>query len=336
VNGVRVAHVWLALSAVLVALIAAPVAGAQIVVGQTAPAGVSPFECKPELSYDEVQTATAAGTSYVIPITGAITSWSTISGPWPNQAFTLKVFRQTGPLSYLVVDRDVRFPLPGLNTFTEPFGIQVQAGDIIGSNVSGGFTSPCSFETGLPGDQIRFAQGIGSPGKVVSFSPGNVEAGSRINISATVLPPPAITSISPAKGSIKGARVIVTGANFAGVKTVKFGASSAKNYVVETESQLTATAPSSAKLTKVQIEITTVAGTVVSTQTFAYQGCKVPQLNGLTLKAAKRKSRKAKCKVGAVTKRNGATSQTGHVVKQHPNPGRVLAPGSKVNVTLGA
>jgi hypothetical protein len=61
----------------------------------------------------------------------------------------------------------------------------------------------------------------------------------------------------------------------------------------------------------------------------------VPQLKGKKLKAAKKKLRKASCKVGKVKFRGDATAKTGKVVKQAPKPRKQLAPGSKVNVTLG-
>jgi hypothetical protein len=63
--------------------------------------------------------------------------------------------------------------------------------------------------------------------------------------------------------------------------------------------------------------------------------CKVPNLKGKTLKAAKKKIRAAGCKVGTVKKVGAASASTGRVKSQGPKPGRVLAPGAKVNVKLG-
>jgi beta-lactam-binding protein with PASTA domain len=64
--------------------------------------------------------------------------------------------------------------------------------------------------------------------------------------------------------------------------------------------------------------------------------CIVPKLTGKKLKGAKKKLKAAHCKIGTVTKAKGATSKTGKVVKQHPKPGKTLAPGSKVSVKLFA
>ena len=69
------------------------------------------------------------------------------------------------------------------------------------------------------------------------------------------------------------------------------------------------------------------------TATFAQQ-CVVPKLAGKKLKAAKKKLKLADCKLGKVTKKKGATAKTGKVEKQSPKPGKVLASGSKVKVTL--
>jgi hypothetical protein len=64
--------------------------------------------------------------------------------------------------------------------------------------------------------------------------------------------------------------------------------------------------------------------------------CVVPKLKGKKLKAAKKMLRAADCRVGKVKKLQGASAKTGKVVKQKPKPGKVLAPGSRVSVKLGA
>ena len=62
--------------------------------------------------------------------------------------------------------------------------------------------------------------------------------------------------------------------------------------------------------------------------------CVVPSLSGKKLKAAKKKLKKADCKLGKVTKKDGATGKTGKVKKQSPKAGKSLTAGSKVAVTL--
>jgi hypothetical protein len=66
-----------------------------------------------------------------------------------------------------------------------------------------------------------------------------------------------------------------------------------------------------------------------------FAACRVPGLGGTRLRPAKKRIRKAGCRVGKVTRPKGVSARTGVVVKQGPKAGRVLAPGAKVNVTLG-
>jgi hypothetical protein len=187
------------------------------------------------------------------------------------------------------------------------------------------------FQTGLTGDLISWKEGNTPVGS--SFAIQETYSEYRLNISATLLPPPTISAITPAQGSIKGASVVLSGANFANVTGVSFGSVPA-TFTVNSEGQITAVAPPSKTLSKVPVTVTTAAGSATSTQIFAYIGCKVPQLKGKTLKAAKKKIRKANCKLGKVKKLDGATAKTGRVSKQSPKSGKILAPGSKVKITL--
>ena len=64
--------------------------------------------------------------------------------------------------------------------------------------------------------------------------------------------------------------------------------------------------------------------------------CVVPTLGGKKLKAAKRTIRAANCKAGKVNKDQGTTARTGRVKSQSPKPGRILAPGAKIDIRLAA
>jgi Mg-chelatase subunit ChlD len=63
--------------------------------------------------------------------------------------------------------------------------------------------------------------------------------------------------------------------------------------------------------------------------------CKVPNLKGKKLAGARRISLAAGCKLGKVTKKKGATTRSGKVVKQSPKAGTVRAAGTRVKVVLG-
>lgn len=312
-------------------------ASALVTVGQVAP-GVSPeINCGAPIGFDEFQRTVASGASYAVPAPGGVlTSWSTNAGAGPGQKFELKVFRPTGPDSYLVVAHDgLRSLTPGvLNTF--PVSIPVLPGDVVGFYLPSELESAptaCFFETTSPLDVGAWRAGNNGDGSTITVEGEFGEF--RENISATLLPPPAIAGIGSVGGSITGGTpVVITGANFAQVKGVSFGATPAA-FVVNSEGQITATSPPSATLSKVPVTVTTAAGTVTSAATFAYEGCKVPALGGKKLKASKKKLKKSDCKLGKVKKVGDATAKTGTVIKQNPKPGKILAPGTKVTVKLG-
>jgi len=333
----RVSAVLGSLSALLccAGLMLAPAAGAQlIVVGQTAPPS-SPITCEETLSYVEIQGSIAGGNGYVFPSSGLVTSWSVMGGSVGAQAFGVKILRPVFGNSFKVVGGEVGFFLaPGiLNTY--PLSVQVQAGDVLGTQYYGGEPAPCVFPTGLPGDQTRWDQRIASTSSTVTFDPKNTESGYRINVSATLLPPPVVSALSSVKGSIKGEKVVIYGSNFADVRSVKFGSSYAKSFAVESEEQITAYAPSALRLEKnLPVSVTTGAGVATSAQTYSYVGCKVPSVSGKKLKPAKRALKRAGCRLGKVTKVEGATARTGRVLRQHPSPGTLRVPGTKVKLTL--
>jgi uncharacterized delta-60 repeat protein len=62
--------------------------------------------------------------------------------------------------------------------------------------------------------------------------------------------------------------------------------------------------------------------------------CIVPKVKGKTLKAAKRAITKSHCLVGKVTRTYSAKVKKSRVISQKPKPGRKLAAGSKVKLTL--
>lgn len=308
-------------------------AQAQTTVGQLAPAD-PPVVCTGQ-SYDVIQGPTAAADPYVIPAAGVITSWSTNAAAGPGQTLAFKVFRPVGAPNYNVLAHQgpVGLAPSVLNTF--PVQIPVQAGDVVGLNTStgAGVTNACLFQTS-PADFFAAAATPGSApdGATVTLTP--TAPGYRLNVQATLQRPPSITTVSPTGASIKGGdTVTITGAELSGASAVSFGSTPASSFTVVSETQITAITPASKTVASVPISVSTVAGTAQAT--FAYTGCKVPRLSGKKLKAAKKALKKATCKVGKVTKKKGASAKTGKVVKQGPKPGKILAPGTKVKVTLG-
>ena len=323
---------WIvAVAVAAVSLFSAASATAQITLGQLKAAGDPTPECTfGESAFDEAQLSISSGPSYLVPSAGVITSWSTAAGPAAGQTYGLKVFRPLAGAAYSVVGQDRHALIPGvLNTF--PAAIPVAAGDLIGISVpTNDAPVACYSATNNPGDVVGFAKGNAANGGRVSLE---TEEEVRLNVAATLLPPPTISAISPGSGSIAGAPVRIAGTNFAAVTGVAIGGVPAA-FAIDSEGQITATAPPSATLASVPVTVTTAAGVAGAPVPFTYEGCAVPKLKGKRLKASKRVAAKGGCGVGKVTRRKGATAKRGRVVRQKPAPGAVLAPGTRINVTL--
>ncbi|HYQ77956.1 MAG TPA: IPT/TIG domain-containing protein [Solirubrobacterales bacterium] len=267
------------------------------------------------------------GARVTSPVTGAVIGWSVIKAAGP---FRLRVLRPAGGTAYTAVGSSsvaVATGPGGVETFST--AVPIQAGDAIGLDISKGNKIGIADED--PADVAAAWFPPIADGATASFAGAENEI--EVGFNAVVQPAPTLTGIAPTSGSIKGGTAVtITGTDFAGVSGVSFGGVAAA-FTVGSEGQITATAPP-AKRGKVDVTVTTVAGTTAAAK-FAYTGCVVPQLKGKKLKAAKKKLRKASCTLGKVKLRGDATTKTGRVVKQSRKAGKLLAPGTKVNVTLG-
>jgi hypothetical protein len=336
---------------VLAALLACSSAAAQqVTIGQTAPDTSLGAVCQWSVPYDQFQVAVSEGAGYVVPAPGgAITSWSTNARAGLGQALGLKIFRPDGGPEYSVVGHDGPRALTASTFNTFPVAIPVQAGDIIGIDIPPETTpTACEFPTGLTGDMISYKEGDNADGS--SFEVETTYQGSRLNLSATLLPPPTLSGIAPSSGSAKGGTsVVIAGSNFTDVQGVSFGSVPA-GFAVDSESQITAVAPQSAAPGAVDITVRTVAGTSATgaADRFSYEAapsvpisttategavkhCVVPKLKGHTLKADRTRLKKADCRLGKI---RGQKTRTAKVIKQSPKPGKVLAPGARVSVTI--
>jgi hypothetical protein len=333
----RAARITFAVAlALALAAIPAAGAGAVVTVGQTAPVSEAPYCSGFFYNLDALQASAAAGPSYVVPAPGGvITSWSTQAGldEGETQEEALEIMRPSGGDSYTKIAIDPRTLAPAtFNTFAVQ--IPVRGGDLIGLELKNIFEAglvECEFQTGIETDETGYLEPgleIGGTGEPESGDPGY-----RLDLSATLVPPPTIASLNPPSGSVTGAAVTIAGANFARVSGVSFGGVGA-SFTVGSEGQITATAPPVAALGEVPVTVTTFAGTTAVPATFTYEGCTVPKLEGKKLKAAKKGAKAADCKLGKVAKKKGATAKTGKVTGQKPKPGTLAAPGTAVEVTL--
>jgi len=82
---------------------------------------------------------------------------------------------------------------------------------------------------------------------------------------------PTVTELDPAAGPAAGGNtVVITGTNFIGVTSVKFGTKSATSYVVNSPTQITAKAPGGVASTTVDVTVTTAGGTSEKTYNSKY------------------------------------------------------------------
>jgi hypothetical protein len=325
-----------AIVAVASAMAFSAVAQAQAVFGQIAPGAAPEAEC-PIGGFDLLQNAVNEGSLYEAPQEGVITSWSTNVANLPGQIETFKVFRRVEGKVHSVLAHDTKALTPGVvNTFK--VHIPVKAGDQIGLNTGNASLkklTACLFKTGRTGDEIFNFEADVPDGGLTTATPfeGNEV---RVNVSATLLAPPSLLvdgrgSLGPVTG---GASVVLRGFNFAEVSTVAIGGVPAR-FTVDSEQQITAVAPPGQTLNELAVSVTTAAGTATSAEVFSYQGCLVPKLTGKKLKPASARLKGAGCGLGKVKRLKHASTKTGRVRRQSPKAGTVLAPGSKVSVTLG-
>lgn len=271
------------------------------------------------------------GANLVSPVSGAIVRWrmqGAKGGP-----FNLRVLHPNGTGAFAASGTSgaVTPTDTGLQTFTT--SLLVHAGDLIGIDPTN--TTDEIGIVDVPGASFASIFPTPADGATVPARPSI--SGKELELSAEIQPTPAITSITPTSGSIAGGTQIkITGTDFTAASAVKFGDTPATTYAVVSETEITATAPATKKAGRVDVAVTTVAGTSVAVggDRFNYKACIVPNLKKNKLKAAKTRLRNAGCKLGKVKKLDGATPKTGSVTKQSIKPNKTKVPGTKVNVTL--
>lgn len=321
-------------------------ANAQTTVGELAPPPTAGSYC--QFGPFDLVPGGASAFRYTVPTKGVVTSWSVRSSPVPGQELTFKVFRPGGgPAlpSFTVAAQDgPRALVPGsINTFATE--IPVMPGDLIGLNNANAAAVPnyCVFATGDSGDGVWVKKGTSGPGETFEAESGQGE--DRLDLTATILGPPTIATVSPTTGPPSGGTPItIVGTEFAHVKEVTIGSASVP-FTVVSETSITTTTPAGSAGTTIPLSVTTAAG--IASSAFSYDSattvisapapaaCKVPQLKTKKLKVAEKALSKANCKLGKVTRKKGVAAVKTKVVGQQPKPGTPRSTGSKVNVTLG-
>jgi hypothetical protein len=277
-------------------------ADASVTIGQTAP-HPEPAICAGFFNFDDLTRSVASGPSYAVPAGGGvITAWATMGGKneGKSQALGFDVFRRTGYATFTKVAADGPRPITPETMNGFPVEIPVRGGDLIGfrgPSFAEGADPACFFETGDPSDEEAFVEPGIAVGKSAEFRFGG--NGYRSNISATLVPPPAISSLSPPRGPVTGGtKVTIAGANFDKVAGVSFGGVPAAGFSVQSEGQIVAKAPKRKAPGAVPVTVTTFAGTTGVPATFTYEPCRAPRPKGGKRVAANARRKAAVCKRG--------------------------------------
>lgn len=276
-----------------------------------------------------------SGLSDISPVDGVIIRWR-LYGPTSNIGYRLRVLSPFGN-EYLGAGTSASSPVAGAKVVsTFPTHLPVKAGQLIGLEIGGnaGFLfGTSSSVTSMVLEPAPFDGESAAPS--AAWGTGHY----LFPFNADVLPPPSIAGISPAGGLFtSGTEVTISGANFAEVESVTFGGEPV-NFIVDSESKLTASVPPASMPATVPVRVVTAAGTAKAPANFSYEvpspACVVPRLNGKSLSAARRALRRRDCSLGRVRRRHHATVTSGRVKRQRPQAGTVLSSGGKVGVTLG-
>ena len=273
-----------------------------------------------------------SGATLSSPVNGAIVRWrvqGASGGP-----FYLRVLHPNGKGGYEAAgtSQGVSPTGEGLQTFNT--NLKIQAGDLIGIDP----TSATDKVGVAEASGAAYASIFPTPFDGSVVPPSESFSGKEIELSAEIQPQPEVTLVSPPFGSVAGGTVVtITGKNFTNASEVKFG-STAATFTVDSDTEITVTAPKTERPGLVDIAVTSFAGTNPNTRfdDYSYLACVVPRIKNRTLKVAKALLRRRGCKLGHVKKVDAPTSKkVGKVLKQQPQPGKILPPGSRVRIQLG-
>jgi IPT/TIG domain/PASTA domain len=308
-------------------------AQAQVTLGELSPPSPTAGCTGPKF---ELAPSQAFGSKYEVRADGVITSWSTNAAPGAGQELTLKVLRLAEG-RYVVVGHDGPRPLSPGATNTFKTAIRVRSGDLLGLNTANDSVSTACVFGGGTSDGVDVSQAGTDVADGSAWTIGQILPERRLNVQATLLEPPKISSIgTDPHGSVTGGTpVTIAGENLAEIQSVTFADVPATRITASSENQITVLAPPVNALTDATVVVNTVAGRATALQSFTYEGCDVPNLVHKRLSEAKRRLKSRDCALGRVKRLRGRGSKGPKVIRQSPKAGgALLAPGSKVNLTV--
>ncbi len=285
------------------------------------------------------ETLSEAGADATSPVDGAVVGWAVRGGYSAGNPFELRVLHPAGGDAYTAVGTSApERPAGGILTTYSSFhtDLPIKAGDLIGVNVNEG----CIGVEGVTGSKVGNWNPALPEGSTLAapYKFSDVEIG----VQALVQPAPTASSVFPATSNLSGGGVVtIHGTDFEEASGVSFGGVSSPSFSVESGSQVSAVVPAAAKPGPVPVAVTTIAGTATAAQRLEYQACVVPALKGKAPGAAQKAIAAAGCGLGKVVHKAAPKPQ--HGKKKRPKPkvvgqskpsGAVLAPGTKVGMTV--
>lgn len=289
------------------------------------------------------------GATLFAPADGVIVRWRFFDGT-PGHQYKLRILKPLGGLTFQAAGTSAAVTASGYGLETFPAAIPIEAGEQVAIELDTGATvatTPVSgAEEAVFPDPI--ADGMtGAPTELFER---------EVGLNVDIQPAPSIAFVSPPSGPLEGGNLVeISGSDFSDASAVRFGDSPAKSYRVDSDGLITAIAPPTDAPAAVPISVTTLAGTATTQPEYEYRvktdengpgqpptgkgrgpSCRVPELKGKKLKAAKKQLRRARCRAGKVRRAQGASIKAGRVVEQWPGAGKTLPPGARVSVTLAS
>lgn len=299
------------------------------------------------------------------PVSGAIIGWNVLG--FSGGPFTLRVLQPVG--SNEATGEGASAAVTPISTGPQHFStdVPIKVGQTIAfdhahSNDHVGFAPAL-----VSGDKLAFFSSPLTEGATAAWLSST---SAEVAFNAEVQPAPVVSALSTTSGPASGGTsVLIAGTDLENATSVTFGGIPV-SFSLTSESSIVATSPPSASGGPVAVSVTTLAGSSTAAQAFVYQApisavggstggstggsaggstpaptpspslkpaasCKVPDLTGKKLSAAKSSLAKADCKIGKVKMAKGVTAKTGKVVGQSVKAGARKVAGSKVNIKLG-
>lgn len=266
------------------------------------------------------------------PVSGMVVRWrmTGFSSPGP---FKLRILHPVSGGQYMGAGTSSAQTRSSSGTEVFATHLPIQAGDLIG--LDGSSASDSFPVSSNPGSSFSIWQPPLEDGLSAAPIPGLAY---ELGVDAVVQPAPQVVLISPASGPVSGGTSVkISGHDFTEVTAVRFGSAPAASFTVDSEDLITAVSPPSATPGTVDITIAAAGGSSpnAAADQFTYlaapSSCNVPKLKHATLKLARKRLRRAGCKLGKVS---GSKRRSARVVKQRPKPGKQLPGGGKVSVKL--